>query len=405
MITQIYWLRQVLTEKQAEFDQRVRIALRKVAEKNADYGKMSLPTFDVVAKISSNYYAVNVNSAIDANILEYYLKSIFTENNLHIDFEYGIYDCATDDIVYGDYVNSDSTQKKTAEMSTKLPKWNGSDYYFAVRFPSRGSYLADQMGIWIASLALLLIVIVFFAYTIFVIFKQKRLSEIQKDFINNMTHEFKTPISTIAIASEVLSKPDIIQKPERLLNYAIIIQKENNRLKSQVEKVLQMTQIEQEVLKLKLEKANLHDLIRKTVHHFDLKIEESQGKIRQELLANDPEILADHLHLGNILYNLLDNSIKYSGENPPDILVKTEHLQIKKRTFLSILILDKGIGISKEHQKQVFDKFFRVPTGNLHNVKGFGLGLNYVQTIVKVHKWQIKIESELGKGCTIRLLI
>ena len=245
---------------------------------------------------------------------------------------------------------------------------------------------------------MLLLVILFFAYSLFVILKQKRLSEIQKDFINNMTHEFKTPISTIAVSTQVLRNPDIIHQPERLLNYTTIIEKENIRLKHQVERVLQMARFDKEDIGLKKENVDVHQIIRDALQNTALSLQEKNGSVHCELGAGKHIISADRLHLTNVLYNLIDNAIKYCNEDPR-ILISTADAG----KFLSISVKDNGLGIARENHRKVFQKFYRVPTGNVHDVKGFGLGLHYVKSVVNAHKGSIKLDSELGSGSTFRI--
>jgi two-component system phosphate regulon sensor histidine kinase PhoR len=256
------------------------------------------------------------------------------------------------------------------------------------------------MGIWSFSSVVLLIVILFFGYTLFVILKQKRLSEIQKDFINNMTHEFKTPISTIAVSTEVLKDPNIINQPERLLNYTTIIETENTRLKQQVERVLQMARLDRDDLGLKKEIVDVHQIIQDAIKNTSTALHERQGKISCELTATRHTFSADKLHLTNVLYNLIDNAIKYC-KTSPQIVIRTKD----SNKYLLLEVEDNGIGISAENQKRVFQKFFRVSTGNVHDVKGFGIGLNYVKSIIEAHKGNIRLESDLGKGCTFKISI
>ena len=349
-----------------------------------------------VKQVSTNYFIVMVNGEVDASLLEFLLRSEFEKRNIKVDFEYGMYDCSSEKMRYGDYVALQKTREKVT--SKKLPTWNNYAYYFGVQFPNREAHLINQMGIWSFSSVVLLIVILFFGYTLFVILKQKRLSEIQKDFINNMTHEFKTPISTIAVSTEVLKDPNIVHQPERLLNYTTIIEKENTRLKQQVERVLQMARLDKEDIGLKKELVDVHQIILDTIKNTSMALHEKNGSISCALNASRHTLEADKLHLTNVLYNLVDNAIKYCKVSP----------QIIIRTFdggrdLMIEIQDNGIGISGENQKRVFQKFYRVPTGNVHDVKGFGIGLNYVKSIIEAHKGSVKLESEIGKGSIFKI--
>jgi two-component system, OmpR family, phosphate regulon sensor histidine kinase PhoR len=283
---------------------------------------------------------------------------------------------------------------------SELPALKMDGYYFGVRFPKIEANLISQMGIWGFSSIVMLVVIFFFVYTLFVILKQRRLSEVQKDFINNMTHEFKTPLSTIAISTGVLKDPSIIQNPERLLSYATIIENESHRLKQQVERVLQMARLEKSDIGLKKEKCDIHELINDAVKNNSIALNDKQGAIKLELQAKSSIALVDKLHFTNVINNLLDNAIKYS-QVAPEILITTAN----QAGYLQLCVKDNGIGISKENQQKIFHRFYRVPTGNLHDVKGFGLGLNYVKLIVEAHKGKINVESEMGKGSFFNVLL
>ena len=396
-ITQLYWVRRAFDLKEDEFERTVSAALFNVANQIFNINNTPSPAANPVKQVSTNYFIVMVNGDVDASLLEFLLRSAFEKRNIRADFEYGVYNCSSEKMEYGDYVSLTQKEKVT---NKKLPAWNHYAYYFGVQFPNREAHLINQLGIWSFSSFVLLVVIIFFAYALFIILRQKRLSDIQKDFINNMTHEFKTPISTIALSTEVLKNPNIISRPERLLNYTTIIEKENTRLKQHVERVLQMARLDKNDIGLKKEKIEVHALIQEVVKNNTHVVNENNGSIQLDLCASDTIIEADKLHFTNVLNNLIDNALKYCVKKPL-ITVKTENVS----GYLKINVSDNGIGISAEHQKRVFQKFYRVPTGNLHDVKGFGLGLSYVRTIIEAHKGSIKLESELGKGSTFKISI
>jgi len=391
VITQWYWVTRAFDLKEAEFERTVNAALLNVANQIFEINKTPSPAVNPVKQLSTNYFVVQVNGEVDAGLLEVLLRSEFEKRNVRADFEYGVYDCSSEKMTYGDYIPFHATAGKVT--AKKLPTWSNYAYYFGVQFPNREAHLINQMGIWSFSSLVLLLVILFFAYTLFVILKQKRLSEIQKDFINNMTHEFKTPISTIAVSTEVLKNPSIVYQPERLLSYTTIIEKENIRLKHQVERVLQMARLDKEDIGLKKEQLDLHEIVHDAIHNSTLSLQEKNGTINCSLQATTHIISADRLHLTNVMYNLIDNAIKYCA-GTPHIIISTESRD--KRIFISVH--DNGLGIAPENQKKVFQKFYRVPTGNVHDVKGFGLGLHYVKSVVTAHKGSIKVKSGLGKG-------
>jgi two-component system phosphate regulon sensor histidine kinase PhoR len=270
-----------------------------------------------------------------------------------------------------------------------------------VRFPNRVSQILSNMRLTIIFSSILLVTILFFLYSMFIIMQQKRLSEMQKDFINNMTHEFKTPISTIKISSDVFLKSPEIANNERLSKYAKIIQEQNTRLNNQVEKVLQLARIEKDNFKLNKEEVELHTLLHSILESIRLQVEKSGGCITEELLASNPTITADKLHLTNIIHNLLDNAIKYCQEKPTVSLTTSDTPDGR----LKLTVQDQGIGIEKDNLGKLFDKFYRVPTGNVHNVKGFGLGLFYTKNICDAHGWKISIESEPERGTAVSIIM
>lgn len=397
-ITQIYWVKRAFDMKEAEFDRTVTAALYNVAQQIYDINKTPAPSVNPVTRLSTNYFVVSVNSQMDASLLEFLLRTEFEKRNIAADFEYGVYDCLSECMLYGNYVPLQTARTKITDRT--LPEWANHGYYFGVQFPNREAHLLNQMGIWSFSSAVLLLVIVFFAYTLFVILKQKRLSEIQKDFINNMTHEFKTPISTIAVSTEVLKDPNIVHQPERLLNYTAIIEKENLRLKQQVERVLQMARMDKEDVGLKKELVEIETLVGDAIRSTGMALREKSGEVYTVFNTVSAKLQADKLHLTNAFSNLLDNAIKYC-QGQPEITVSTGVCE--KGYFVEVR--DNGIGISRENQKRVFQKFYRVPTGNVHDVKGFGLGLSYVKTIVEAHGGYITLQSEPGRGSSFRCFL
>lgn len=380
---QIYWVRAAFNQEQDHFHREVNAALNQVANEFYAYNKVIHPETNPIRQLAGNYYVVMVNSPIDANLLDNLLKKTFAKRDLNTDFEYGIYDCDTKCMVFDEYVKSGTVPM--LERMNRLPVWDKSNYYFGVYFPNKELYLLNRMEIWIFTTLVMLVVILFFGYTLFVILKQKRLSEIQKDFISNMTHEFKTPISTIEVASKVLQQPEILREPERLLNYATIINKENKRLQVHVERVLQLASLENDTLQLEKSIVNVHKLIKESVGQFNTTLNTSN--LTLDLLASNDSVNADKLHLTNVIYNLLDNAIKYSPDGP-EIMIHSKN----EKNHIVVSIIDKGIGMTLEEVKHVFDKFYRVTTGIRHDVKGFGIGLSYVKLIIREMGGSINVE-------------
>ncbi|MFM7430153.1 MAG: sensor histidine kinase [Flammeovirgaceae bacterium] len=397
-ITQIYWVRKAFDLKANQFNADVNRALENVASRIHDINKTPIPANSLVDQESSNYFTVMVNGPIDSNLLGFLLKNEFDRSNITADYEFGVYDCSKQCMTGGNYISP--TKNKIPPSLSELPALKMDGYYFGVRFPQIEANLISQMGIWGFSSVVMLVVIFFFAYTLFVILKQRRLSEVQKDFINNMTHEFKTPLSTIAISTGVLKDPSIIQAPERLINYATIIENETNRLKQQVERVLQMARLEKNNLTLKRETTDLHELISESVKNNTVALQKKSGKFELYLNAENSLVNIDKLHFSNVLYNLMDNAIKYCTISPTiTITTSSSHHQF------TLDVKDNGIGISEDNLKKIFHRFYRVPTGNLHDIKGFGLGLNYVKLVVESHGGKIMVTSKMGSGSTFTILL
>ena len=273
--------------------------------------------------------------------------------------------------------------------------------YLSLYFPRKTNFIIKSLGFMaISSSILTVIIILSFSITIFIIFRQKRLSEIKNDFVNNMTHELKTPISTISLASQMLNDKSIPMKDKNMDHISSVIADESKRLGYQVEKVLQMAIFDRGKIMLKRKSIRLNDLIHGVVINFEMKVNQKEGKITEELNAEHDQVLVDPVHFTNVISNLVDNAVKYSRENP-EICVCTEN----KNNKIIIRVKDNGIGIRKEDQKRIFEKFYRVPTGNIHNVKGFGLGLSYVKKIVEEHHGTVKLKSEPNKGTEFEICI
>ncbi|MGF1925415.1 MAG: sensor histidine kinase, partial [Bacteroidia bacterium] len=270
-----------------------------------------------------------------------------------------------------------------------------------VSFPDKNSAILENLFATLASsVALLLVLIFIFAYTIFAIIKQKKLSEMKTDFINNMTHEFKTPVATIMIASEALKDPEVVSDKGRICRLAGIIYDENVRLGNHIERVLNVARLDKEELKLDLAPVDLNDLVSAVVDSMDLQLKKKDATVILNLSANPAVIMGDELHLSNVIYNLIDNANKYSS-GAPRISITTKNTP----RYMHLTVADEGIGMTKDDTKRIFDQFYRVPTGNLHDVKGFGLGLNYVQDIISKMGGNIKVNSEKDKGTSFEITL
>lgn len=337
---------------------------------------------------------VPIHKRISKQELELALIKEFDERGLDLDFEYGIYSkdlptrIKSDGFVY----NPNSTYKAPMFMDSD----GNSDFTLHLHFPNKNAFLIKSIiGMSLLSFLFGSIILFVFIAAVYQWIKQKKISEIKSDFINNMTHEFKTPIATINLAVEAIKNPKINSDQEKIIRYANMIRDENNRMHAQVENVLQISKLDKNELDLKMEEVNIHEIIEDAIAHVDLIVSDRKGSITTHFDLKITELMASEMHMTNVIVNILENASKYSPEVPIiDIYTRERNNQIE------IAIKDCGAGMSKQVLKQVFDKFYREPTGNIHNIKGHGLGLAYVKKIVELHKGTVHAESEVGKGST-----
>ena len=328
----------------------------------------------------------------DAQI-EASLSEKLSSRGVGIPFEYAVYEMGHKPVFSSENFN-EYEQSRYFRRSLFPSSVFNRFVYISVYFPGERELLRKSMGIMGgSSLTITLFIIIMFSLTLYIMFKQKRLSEMKNDFVNNMTHELKTPISTISLASQMLNDRSIPDEQKNLGHISRIIQTESRQLGYQVERVLQMAIFDHGELKLKSEAVDLHDIIETVAQNFLLQMDKRGGKLEFHPEADQSVITGDLMHLTNVISNLMENALKYTNRNP-EITIST----LNENSYLVVSVADNGIGISKEDQKRIFDKFFRVPTGNIHNVKGFGLGLSYVKLIVEGHGGTIKIKSEPTVG-------
>ncbi|MCE7057832.1 HAMP domain-containing histidine kinase [Algoriphagus sp. AGSA1] len=327
------------------------------------------------------------------------LKNYLFEQNIYEDFELGLLKDDGRIIPIGN-VNAQFTLVQKGIQAKLFPNdIFGKENYLTVYFPRKNTRVIREVWLPIASSILFITVIIScFIYAIKVIIRQKALSDTKNDFINNMTHEFKTPLATVSLAVEALQDPELSSQDKFRTRYLGIIKDENKRLVSQVENVLQAAALDRKDFQLKIESLNLEDILKSTVDHFALQVEKKGGHITFNNTMKDPIVEGDLFHLTHIFNNMLDNANKYSPETP---MITIEAKDSEEQVFITIK--DQGIGMNKDAQRKIFDKFYRVPTGNVHDVKGFGLGLSYVKTMLEAHKGGIQVNSELGKGSSFTI--
>ena len=344
-----------------------------------------------------------LSNRLQPDQLDSLLAIEFANKGIDIEYHYGVFDQVSDSLIYvGEKTASADLLQSDLRVTLFPNDIIGNINYLIVHFPSQQQYLISKTWVTLAmALILILIIVLCFAYAIFTIIRQKKLSSVKNDFINNMTHEFKTPISTISLASEALQDPGVVQNSGIRERYLKIIDTENQRLSRQVEKVLQIASLEKEDFELKIESIDVHKTIEKALQNIELQVEKKGGNITTDFKATENLIPADEHHLTNIIYNLLDNANKYTTRAPM-INITTDDAAGKG---IWIRIIDNGIGMTTEVVNRIFDKFYRKPTGNLHDVKGFGLGLSYVKTLVEAHGGNIDVKSATGKGSVFEIFL
>ncbi|GAB4241198.1 MAG: HAMP domain-containing sensor histidine kinase [Ekhidna sp.] len=367
----------------------------RIQELEAELAKMSRKyqiTFDVINDLMGSNRSLI--SRFNPHQLDSLLRNELKRKGIDIDYQYGILEPVQDTYVLLTSESAVENLENSELRASLFPNdMFGNDSQLIVNFPNKQDFLLKKIWSALVTSGFLVLVILFcFGYSIRTIIRQKKLSEMKNDFINNMTHELKTPISTVSLAVEALNDKDIEQSPlrERYLN---VIGEENKRLGEQVEKVLQIAAIDKNDYNLKEELLRMNEMVKNAAEHIAMQVEQRGGRLNLIEKANKDLVRGDEMHITNIIVNLLDNANKYSPD-APNITLRTES---DDEDFI-VSIHDRGIGMSREQQKHIFEKFYRVPTGDLHNVKGFGLGLAYVHRMVEVHGGKIFVESEPGRG-------
>jgi two-component system phosphate regulon sensor histidine kinase PhoR len=396
LVVQLLWTRQAFNVEGKKFSQKVHVTLLKVVDKLYHYGNKEFPLKNPINKVSNDYYIVNVNNDFEAEVLEYCLKTEFERANLLTDFEYAIYKCESDEMVYGNYISF--SDKNDRRSSFHFPKQSNLVYYFAIRFPNENNYLLSSLKFWLMLSLLLILILLIYVYSIFTILQQKKYSELQKDFINNMTHEFKTPLSSILIAANYLVKQNQIRSDERLEKYTGIIIDQSSKLNSHIEKILNIARSDNAPLALDKKEVSIVPLIEGVIENIKLKYGEL--KVTLDFPKKDVVIRADDFHFTNLVYNLIDNSIKYC-ENVPEITIRL----LNEARGMRIEFIDNGVGIAKKDISFIFDKFYRISNSRSNEVNGFGLGLYYVKKICLLHKWKISAFNNISRGITVSLSI
>lgn len=397
IIMQLFLINNAHKLAKKDTEDKIFFALQDVLEKLYKDNLTGLLVSNQVEKVSGNYFTVNVNYEFENTILEHYLISEFEKNNLDVDFEYAVYNCSSDKMAFSNHINSNGKKEpiKCPSCFTKNPKYT---YYFAIRFPDiEQNYFKNLNQYWIFTTVLFLVLIIY-VYSVVLMLKQKKYTELQKDFINNMSHEFKTPLASILIASNYVKEQNEIKDNPKLKKYNQIVVNQTNKLNEHIEKILYVAKTESKQMlidKTKFELMPVLDLVKDNI----LLIYDKEIAIN--IIATKTFVLkADEFHVYNILFNLVDNAVKYSGLSPKIEIVVTEINQ-----QLSIQIKDNGCGIPPKDLPFVFDKFYRVSRQDIKNIEGFGIGLSYVKKICDLHRWKINIANNTDKGIVVTMLI
>ena len=353
---------------------------------------------EVILKISSQAFNRPVSERVDSTMTRQLISEELASNGISTPFQFAVVNRSGIPLYSTDEFPRIEPDKDNTMFTQPLFPNDpvNKKIYLKVFFPSKDRYLLKSIRFLIPAFAFTLVLLVVFVYTIILAFRQKKLNEMKTDFINNMTHEFKTPISTISLAAQMLNDDSVRKSPGMLQHISSIINDETKRLRFQVEKVLQMSMFDRKKATIRLQEVDANTVINNIINTFKLKAERYGGHITFNLDANDAIVNVDEMHFTNVIFNLLDNAVKYRREDTPlDLRVTTANIPGDR---LQITIADNGIGIKKEHLKKIFDKFYRVPTGNKHDVKGFGLGLAYVYKMIELLGGSIKVDSEFNQG-------
>ncbi len=450
-VIQLIWFKSSIDQDEKIFNDKVTLALGLVKEKiledaqKTDYikdyyskrnknllDKRVIRQYEKILKSASSKWErqqreweINSNeilrnpsaylNKINKNNLDRYLAHELNQQGVTLDYDYGVFSNESNSfiIINGNYVAEIGDNNQASNIHTgnglydsqyNIPLFANQSTeagYLKLFFPEKTEWLWSSVMPSLLMSALFTGLILFcFGFTIYVIRRQKMVSEMKTDFINNMTHEFKTPIATISLAADSINNPKILPNGDKVKRFTSIIKQENNRMLNQVEKVLQMAKLDKKDFDIKLTEIDIHDIIHRAADNISLKLDRKDGSIAMDLRAENHIIMGDKTHISAIINNLLDNAEKYTPETP-EIKIETENVNGN----ISISITDNGIGMTKVQKKHIFEKFYRVSTGNIHNVKGFGLGLSYVKVIVDAHKGSISVKSKSGEGSTFTVLI
>jgi two-component system, OmpR family, phosphate regulon sensor histidine kinase PhoR len=400
LISQLYWLKRVYYLEDQQFNSSIVKSIRGLFEDLEIDDDPGFRIKEMIEATDPNTYLIRLDAAPDMDSLQLYLSNEFEVFNVWTDCNVGLYSSQTNTILNQYYLPTAASRfQEPSKTSLKAIKKNYN--YLLLNFPHRSNYIIHEMLFWIVTAVALLLVLIGLTISLLFLYRQKFLNELQKDFVNNFTHEFKTPLAVMKIASDVLVQPDIATRPERLKKYGEVIKEQTEHLQSQVERLLRTALTESNRLPVAKEACQLNQLIYSTIEQIDPLIKNNEATINFVPDDNEPVIFADKVHLQLVIINLIENAIKYSNLKPLVWIA----LQDANNGMYAITVKDNGIGIAAKNIKNLFKKFYRVPTGNIHNVNGFGLGLNFVKKIIDAHDGKIIINSVEGIGTEFKILL
>jgi len=396
---QLYWLNKVYSFEQRQFNINVVKSIRGLFEDLEMNDAPGTNLQQLINNPDNNYFLFKADTIPSRDSLSFYIQEEFADFGVLTDCKLGAYSSSARKYVYEEFIPTPASRYAGRDTVLNLPVF-ASDYdHILLYFPHRHEYILEQMKFWTVSSVILFIALIGLAVSLFYFYRQKFLAEVQKDFVNNFTHEFRTPLSVMKIAADVLAQGNILQQPDRLGRYAAIIKNQTEHLQSQVEKLLKAASSESRNLPIQKENFQVRQLIEQALGKVQPLIEERNAHVELKMEDGQAIIYADKTHLELAVVNLLENALKYSTQ--PHIIVETG----KSENDFFISLKDNGVGIEKKYIKNIFKKFYRVPTGDIHNVKGFGLGLNFVKRIIDAHNGKVRVNSLPGIGTEFRLFI
>jgi len=398
VIVQLFWLKKVYSFEQKQFNNNVVKSIRGVFEDLEMNDNPAMNLKELIDNPGQDYFLFKADTIPQKDSLIFYLQREFEDFDVLTDCNIGAFSSNANRYIYADYVPA-AASRYPPQKITDLPVFTSKFDHILLYFPHRGNYIISQMNFWIISSVGLFLTLIGFVVSLFYFYRQKFLAEIQKDFVNNFTHEFKTPLAVMKIAADVLAQDTILQQPNRLERYTAIIKNQTEHLQNQVARLLRVASTENHNLPIEKENISAKYLVQQAINKVQPLIDGEHATVELKMEDEKASIVADKEHLELAIVNLLENALKYSDN--PRIVIETG----KAENDYFISVKDNGIGIEKKYFKNIFKKFYRVPTGDVHNVKGFGLGLNFVKQIIEAHHGRIKVNSLPGIGTEFRIFI